>query len=261
MNFSSWMDAYRNPKPIQDQTKKEFSNHPVAKNTKVPFRFVFNGQNAFCIHVESCPERWQRMQQRLQKIDLQVTQFRATTPSDMQRIEQYEKQRFYKKTTTLQRCCAYSHVRLWRLIVQRNLPYALVLEDDAQFDKEWRVKLDLLSSEPDFDPTTFETVMLNASNPATKNKWSKASQQFLTGGYIISLAGAQRLLQMFPDGWNTSDYMVSRLHSAGKSWVYFPWLIIQEGKESTIGSNVEFDHRVYMRMLERIGYDWRNNYT
>ena len=42
-----------------------------------------------------------------------------------------------------QRCCAQSHINVWRHIVEKNLEYALILEDDACFDKKWLEKLDL----------------------------------------------------------------------------------------------------------------------
>jgi hypothetical protein len=44
----------------------------------------------------------------------------------------------------------------------------------------------------------------------------------------------------------------------GHSYSYFPWLIIQEGDESTIGSGVEADHAKVVRCLGEIGYELAN---
>ena len=53
----------------------------------------------------------------------------------------------------------------------------------------------------------------------------------------------------------TSDWMLVNLQKYGNSYSYYPWLIIQEGYESTIGSNVDADHQKVIRCLNEIGYD------
>ena len=55
--------------------------------------------------------------------------------------------------------------------------------------------------------------------------------------------------------------MTTRLQTMGRSWSYFPWLIIQEGFESTIGSGVEADHAKVVRLLGDIGYSLEENYV
>jgi hypothetical protein len=52
--------------------------------------------------------------------------------------------------------------------------------------------------------------------------------------------------------------MTSRIQLHGHSYCYFPWLIIQEGVDSNIGSNVEADHAKVLRCLGEIGYSLDN---
>ena len=48
--------------------------------------------------------------------------------------------------------------------------------------------------------------------------------------------------------------MTSRLQLHGHSYSYFPWLIIQEGKDSDIGSNLEADREKVLHCLNKIQY-------
>jgi hypothetical protein len=80
----------------------------------------------------------------------------------------------------------------------------------------------------------------------------------LTGGYIISQKGARRILSLFDGYYGSSDWMTTRLQLEGHSYSYFPWLIIQEGDESTIGSGVDADHAKVLRCLSAVEYSLDN---
>lgn len=86
----------------------------------------------------------------------------------------------------------------------------------------------------------------------------KAHEQYLTAGYILSRKGAQQLMNDFGNCFFSSDWMTSRLQLHGHSYCYFPWLIIQEGKDSSIGQNLEADHAKVLRCLNNIEYSLEN---
>ena len=65
---------------------------------------------------------------------------------------------------------------------------------------------------------------------------------------------------MFENNYAVVDWMSSKLELNGHSYSYFPWLIIQEGIETTVGSNVDADHQKVLRCLSEINYDI-NNYN
>ena len=211
---------------------------------------ILNKQNSFCISLESKPERWIRMQNRLQLFDLSVNKWNATTPDNLVDT-------FYHGMNPYQKACAQSHINIWRYMVLHHLEYVFILEDDACFDKQWLDKLKLFSNHIGDEP--WDAIFLNASEPMECiNTWDIILEQYLTGGYILSLRGAMRLLDRFKDCFYSSDWMTSRLQEFGACYSYFPWLIIQEGIESTIGSGVEIDHEKVVRCLNEIEYSLDN---
>ncbi len=102
-------------------------------------------------------------------------------------------------------------------------------------------------------------IFLNASEPITpKDTWVKAHEQYLTAGYVISLQSAEIILRDFGNCFYSSDWMTSRDQIYGHSYCYFPWLIIQEGIDSTIGSNLDQDREKVVRCLKEIDYSLDN---
>lgn len=209
--------------------------------------FDFNKNNTFCISLEKAPERWHRMTMRFNYFNMEVTQWNASTPNTLTDV-------FYDYLNEGQRSCAQSHINIWRHIVKNGLDYSLILEDDAKFDKNWKIKLteikDIINDDKDW-----EAIFLNVSEPIyPKDTWIIVQEQYLTGAYILSYNGAKHLLEMFKDGYGSSDWMTTRLQTYGHSYSYFPWLVIQEGYESTIGSGYEEDHKKVIRCLNQVNY-------
>lgn len=208
--------------------------------------FRFTKDNTYCISLHDHSNRWEKMVRRFHDLNMEVTRLKATTISDLEGC-------FGKDLNTLQKCCASSHVNAWKLFLKSNNDYVLILEDDACFDKEWRSKLDK------FQFNSFDLILLNASEPITPlDTWCITHENYLTGGYIISRNGVEQLLDMFQNCYYTSDWMTSRLQQFSNSYTYFPWLIIQDGKESTIGSDVNADHNKVKRCLTDVNYSFNN---
>ena len=209
--------------------------------------FSFTHKNSFCISLLHHTDRWNKMLKRFEYFDLSVCRWPASIcPDDI--IDT-----FHHDLQNGQRGCAQSHILIWRHIVEHKLEYALILEDDACFDIDWKHKLNRFHL--DSTQKKWHAIFLNASEPLYEiDKWSPALNQFLTGGYILSYTGATILLNTFQGCYHTSDWMTSRLQLLGNCYTYFPWLIIQEGTDSTIGSGVEADHEKVVRCLGNIQY-------
>lgn len=211
------------------------------------FKFKFNKNNTFCISLESAKERWERMEKRFKYFNVEATRWKASTPSTLT-------DSFYDYLNAGQRACAQSHINIWRHIVQNGLYYSLIVEDDARFDKKWKEKLSDIKYLIDKDQD-WHAIFLNVSEPISpQNTWMKVQEQYLTGAYILSYKGAKHLLEMFKHGYGASDWMTTRLQLSGHSYSYFPWLVIQEGNESTIGSGYEEDHKKVIRCLNEVNY-------
>ena len=209
-------------------------------------RFVLDASNTFCISLDA---RWPRMSNRLDRLGIEYQRWNASMPDTV--ID-----RFAGYLTGGQRACGQSHVNVWRAIIDRGLEYALIIEDDAMFVNDWREKLELLY---EVDDPEWDAVFLNASEPIMPQcVWTVVREQYLTGAYILSRRGAQCLLEWYANEFAASDWMTSRLQTRGHSYSYFPWLVIQEGMDSTIGSGVEADHAKVIRCL---GEERMRNYV
>jgi GR25 family glycosyltransferase involved in LPS biosynthesis len=212
----------------------------------------FTKDNTFCISLQTATNRQRRMQQRFQYFGMEVTGWLAATPDTLVDA-------FHGAMRPSEKACAQSHINIWRHMVQADLEYALILEDDACFDKDWKEKLDQFT-EKIHDPE-WNVIMLNASESMKPvHTWLLAMEQYLTAGYILSQQGAKQLLERFQGNFCGSDWMLTRLQQHGHSYCYFPWLIIQEGMDSTIREDCSPDREKVVRLLKEIDYDL-NNYV
>jgi GR25 family glycosyltransferase involved in LPS biosynthesis len=212
--------------------------------------FRLNAENTFCISLNTAHDRQQRIGQRFDHFQMEVCMWPAAEPENV-----VDKCADYLSPG--QRACAQSHMNVWRHIVDNKLPYALVLEDDACFDKRWRYHLDgFLDMETH---RSWDMLLLNCSDPLEpQDVWMAVQDQYLTGAYLISLDGARKLVDMFGAGLFAADWMTTRLQLRGRCYAFFPWLIIQEGIDTTIGSAVDADHAKVLKCLSDYDYGLDN---
>ena len=215
-------------------------------------KFIFNKNNTFCISLFTHETRWNTMLNRFSKINLDVTRFKACTEDDL--CIKFIDNNISGEPTTLQKCCSQSHIQLWKHILSLDIEYAFILEDDAKFDKEWRNKLDTIDLDDEWD-----AIFLNVFDPITPmNSWEIISKQCLTGGYIITKKGIRRIIELFSLGYSVADWMTEQLQNDKHCYSYFPWLIIQDGSESTIGGNAAENYNKVLFYLNEINYSIDN---
>jgi len=213
---------------------------------RMPFHFTKN--NTFYITLEHATDRQERMRQRFQHFGMEVTQWTASTPSTLT-------DSFYVALGPYEKACAQSHMNIWKHMVANEMEYAFIMEDDACFDRDWKEKLDQYEGQDN----DWDVMMLNASESmSVRNTWLVSKDQYLTAGYVISKRGAKQLLDMFRGAYGSSDWMLTRLQIRGHSYCYFPWLIIQEGIESSIRTDCSPDRNKVVRLLGEINYDIEN---
>lgn len=212
--------------------------------------FIFNSKNTFCISLLSNKERIEKMQKKFEKLHMDATIWPASTKENLTN-------QFVYYLNDSAKGCAQSHYNIWNHIIENDIEYSLILEDDACFDKDFYEKINAFSK--DVTDTEWDALFLNASETMeTKYKWTLSKEQYLTGGYILSKRGCEKLINMYSDCLYASDWMTCRLQLYNHSYCYFPWLIIQEGDESTIGSNVIEDHKKVVRLLNEVDYSLDN---
>ena len=197
-------------------------------------KLVLTKETTFCVSLDS---RWPAMQERLARLEIPCSRWNAYLPHEL-----YED--FAPHMNQYQKACAQSHVTLWREMLRRDLDYAFIMEDDVLFAHDWRKKLEAWSGDPHWD-----LLLLNASEKVEPEEtWTLCKEQWLTGAYIVSKKGARWMLANFPQKWE-ADWMTWRLQKEGHSYTYFPWPVIQEGKDTTIGSDVEANRGKVLRLL------------
>ena len=219
--------------------------------------FLFDNTNTFCISLKSSTDRWRKMEDQFKKVGLHsVTRWTASEPLNLTDT-------FFGYLNPLQCACAQSHINIYKHMIEHNIDYALIMEDDTRFDKEWTVKLQRFYDQigPIDEQNQWEAIFLNSSEPEYEvNKWNVCKEQYLTGAYVLHISGAKCILSRFLNCYGSSDWMTSRLQENGKCYTYYPWLVIQEGKESLIGSGVEADHAKVVRCLGEINYSLDHYY-
>ena len=214
--------------------------------------FKFDADNTFCINLDRRQDRWEKMQARFLSANLEVTRWKASTPEDVVDVIQ---------GSSTQQACAQSHIRIWRHIVENNLEYALVMEDDVTFDKEWRKKIE------EFEKLNllFNLILLNTDHYYGVNVWNNTQgDSWLTGAYIISHSCARILLEIGKrnECFLPSDHMLitfQRMFNNRGCYSYFPYLAIQTSLESDIaGSLPEMSFTKVVKELETHNYSLSN---
>lgn len=218
--------------------------------------FIFDKTNSFCISLDSRSDRWERMRKQFEFFDMDVQRWSASTPTTL--IDP-----FFDSLNSAERACSQSHINIYRHILKNNLEYALILEDDGCFNYQWKDMLENIYKQiPSSEMDRFSMILLNASEPIDALfKWVPQKEQYLTGGYIISNRGAKWILDYYRDMFASADWMTTRLQLyMGCAYSFFPWLIIQEGKDSNIGTKFNEDHAKVVDCLYAIDYSIQKNY-
>ena len=228
-------------------------NKQLSSNELSSTSLQFNETNTFCISLETSQERWNKMQKRMDYFNISATKWNASCkPEDMT-------DHFFNSLSLAEKGCAQSHLNIYKHMKQNNIPYALILEDDACFDKNWKNNIstsfsDIIQKDPEW-----HAIFLNASEPMTPAfEWKCISEQYLTAGYIISQNGCNYILNYFEKMFFSSDWMTTRMQLNGHCYSYFPWLIIQEGNESHIGNQFTEDRKKVIQCLDKINYSLEN---
>jgi GR25 family glycosyltransferase involved in LPS biosynthesis len=212
-------------------------------------KFIFNKENCFIISIDKENNtRLEKIKKRLEYFNIEFTHWKASTPDKIEDT-------FAGNFSPTEKACAQSHINIWKYIVENNLEYALILEDDACFRKDF---LNIINNFwKDIDDPNWHSIFLNASEEEKINeKFILCKEQYLCAGYIMSQSGANFILNLYKNKYCSADWMTTRLQLYNHSYTYFPWLIIQDGKDSYIQSNehLEKDKEKVLRILKDANY-------
>jgi len=180
----------------------------------------------YCINLESRPDRWERIIQRLSEHGLSAVRWNASTPTSCTVPCR-------PHLSPKERACSESHFLLWKHIVETEVPYSLILEDDAVFRKDW-----IPITNAKLKETGWDALFLNLSEPTFPlNEWVRSPGFCMAGAYIITNSTAKWLVDRFSTCIDIADGMTIQLQENLVCHTYFPWLVIQEGRDSNIQTN------------------------
>ena len=200
----------------------------------------------YCINIEKCKDRLLAMQKRIPNL----IRWNAITPeSELFNNNSSFGYKTYHNMKPFEKGCAISHYSLWKYLLDNNIDMALILEDDVVFRSGWEtILMNGIKSK-----LLWNMFMLNSSEDAKiNNQWVLSKNQWLTGGYLISKNGLKWLVENFKNELYPSDYMLVQMQNkTNLCFVLFPWLAVQEGKDSTIQNqdHVDADHQKVVRLL------------
>lgn len=129
------------------------------------------------------------------------------------------------------RSLTYAHTQLWRHMLDHNMDYILVLEDNVRLSKNLIPRVsEFLSNLPQFD-SLWDAVFLNVSESVSPPYvWMQAMDQCMSGAYVLSRRGAEFLCETFPSTTQLfmADWMTQMLQRRKHSYTYFPWLAVMD---------------------------------
>lgn len=175
----------------------------------------------YVINLETSQTRREHITRQLKNLDLGYSLFKAVYGKALSKVQlehDYDSSASIlenKRDLSLGEIgCALSHLGVYQEIVGKNLPYALILEDDANLSPRLPHVLELLSNL--IDPEENVVYMLNHVHRYTlwgnrrlgnEGRLCRVVDGYCANGYVVTRASAQALLSyLYPihtvaDGW------------------------------------------------------------
>lgn len=247
--------------------------------------------NTYIINMEKDVEKRESILTRLSSYNgLKVNVFSAVVGKDLSNTEltKFTAQEFRDKATITEIGCALSHNAVYKHIIQQNVPYALILEDDTYFTPPHQFPIDKITACL-MEDKPMVILLTTGFDYNLRNKVSDVDECFklyslesswCAAGYIINQSAAKLLadqqlpIRFVADNW-TAFVNQFGLHLYGVvprlvSWpdglgevgtsVYesHKHNIKYKMKQRLIGWISKFLHKVKYLRGWRTSYKWRN---
>lgn len=161
----------------------------------------------FVVNLDRSSDRWKKISSQLDQLDLSYERISAVdgaTLKDYQYGFDVKKFSLIAQHTLVagEAGCSYSHIAIWRRIIEDKLPYAIVLEDDSTINSNFEAFVKD-SAYRDFDYLKFDTdpenypYAINPIDSTTVNGIERIECDpipYGTVGYAISQKGASVFL-------------------------------------------------------------------
>lgn len=158
--------------------------------------------HAFLINLDSSPDRLAFMEQQANQAGVTLERFSAVRGLEVRNGE-VENSTFAPHLSNGEVGCYASHLHIHRMILDRGLPYALVLEDDVLLDSDFAAVADaaVTVAPAGWDYIHLSSVIKRAVHAL--KRLGAADRELIvysrlpvnTAAYIISASGARKFLQ------------------------------------------------------------------
>ena len=196
-------------------------NVSVLKETwsqKIPYEKIPNNQyviskkvTAYVLNLDRAKERWEFVRPQIEQIGIpyeRVSAVEGKLISDQTWKNLVDEETFCEFFKMLPEKgtigCSLSHEKTWRTFLASDSEFALIFEDDVQFDPKvlYDVVLDLISKKDLWDIVSFELNHHGCPLKISKLPHEKSLVFYMTnvkhsGAYLINRAAAQKLLKRF----------------------------------------------------------------
>jgi GR25 family glycosyltransferase involved in LPS biosynthesis len=174
--------------------------------------------HAYCINLRRRPDRWRRMRDRFRRRGMNVERFLATdgagidldTLSPSLVVQEYDTTRNARwdrsvapghraRLSVGEVGCILSHLAVWDDFVERDVPWAVVVEDDVDFQPGFAERVVALVSQlPAWDLCYLGYINTGPPPAPVGPGFGRPVYLFGTWAYLVSRAGAERLLELLP---------------------------------------------------------------
>ena len=169
--------------------------------------------------------------------------------------------------------CSESHFKVWNMIASLDVEYALVLEDDVYFHKDWeRILHECLKSMPsDWELFRLDCYYLVEWDFCSDGNCGgeglrKATDCTFADAYLITPKACRWLLEkkkefLENEEWMNNETLLMELQEKGNTYTYFPHLALQHFDESdiqqkcTINTINAFYNDVYFKHISTNVYE------
>lgn len=200
----------------------------IARMRRLARRLLFRDVPTFVILLERDRERSVHVHEdlapQLPRCEIvPATDFKSSDmDGELARAEIYVDRAKYRNMTPSKTACSVSHIRVWRKIVERKLPAAIVLEDDVAVGPEFRSFVGRLRREL---PADFDLVHLFVA--VNRDVWSERAAAVDTpyvdfvpkwgrSAYMVSAKGARKLLDGFATIRDHGDIQITGMARSGE---------------------------------------------
>ncbi|GJQ13042.1 hypothetical protein GpartN1_g4833.t1 [Galdieria partita] len=210
------------------EPSSQMNNH--IQSGTIPFSRIY------VLNRNICLERWQLIQEKATAFHIPLTRFPATDFSEFTlddppiSISHAKVAGFSSSVTTGQVACTYSHMRIWKDVLEHQYPVVLILEDDVFFTKEAIERLPSIMKAVEMGSKVhqkpwhwiffrrhalgniqLEKVWYLEDNSTDSNAITIACSSWGTSAYALSLQGAQFLTEHIEEYVMPLDVQIAQL--------------------------------------------------